>query len=118
MAVSFPHYFLQATGNIAEQLTTRDWIVARITSILERVVEPNVRSCLLYHTLLCLIPGITALVFLLQNPESNPYGLEDGVKYYMLQVEDWTQLPKQRPPKKTPRPGAVLAAPAATGAGE
>jgi len=26
-----------------------------------------------------------------QEPSSNPYGLGDGVKYYMLEVEDWTQ---------------------------
>jgi len=25
------------------------------------------------------------------DPTSNPYGLGDGVKYYMLEVEDWTQ---------------------------
>ncbi|KAJ7765324.1 hypothetical protein B0H16DRAFT_416878 [Mycena metata] len=64
--VSFPHYFLQATGHLAEQLKTREWIVARITSITERVVDHN-------------------------DPTSNPYGLGDGVKYYMLEVEDWTQ---------------------------
>ncbi|KAH0581434.1 Autophagy-related protein 11 [Termitomyces sp. J132] len=64
--VSFPHYFLQATGHLAEQLKTREWIVARITSITERVVDP-------------------------QDPNSNPYGLGEGVKYYMLEVEDWTQ---------------------------
>ncbi|KAF9467733.1 hypothetical protein BDZ94DRAFT_1155481 [Collybia nuda] len=64
--VSFPHYFLQATGHLAEQLKTREWIVARITSIAERVVD---------H----------------QDPTSNPYGLGEGVKYYMLEVEDWTQ---------------------------
>ncbi|RDB29904.1 Autophagy-related protein 11 [Hypsizygus marmoreus] len=64
--VSFPHYFLQATGHLAEQLKTREWIVARITSITERVVD---------H----------------QDPNSNPYGLGEGVKYYMLEVEDWTQ---------------------------
>ncbi|KAK2461273.1 hypothetical protein APHAL10511_006800 [Amanita phalloides] len=64
--VSFPHYFLQATGHLAEQLKTREWIVARITSITERVV---------HH----------------EDPSSNPYGLGDGVKYYMLEVEDWTQ---------------------------
>ena len=28
---------------------------------------------------------------LLQDPSSNPYGLGNGVKYYMLEVEDWTQ---------------------------
>ncbi|KAI0064232.1 putative peripheral membrane protein [Artomyces pyxidatus] len=64
--VSFPHYFLQATGHLAEQLKSREWIVARITSITERVVDPK-------------------------DPNSNPYGLGDGVKYYMLEVEDWTQ---------------------------
>ncbi|TFK67866.1 hypothetical protein BDN72DRAFT_73954 [Pluteus cervinus] len=64
--VSFPHYFLQATGHLAEQLKSREWIVARITSITERVVNHN-------------------------DPTSNPYGLGDGVKYYMLEVEDWTQ---------------------------
>ncbi|KAG6916954.1 hypothetical protein DXG01_004503 [Tephrocybe rancida] len=64
--VSFPHYFLQATGHLAEQLKTREWIVARITSITERVVDA-------------------------QDPNSNPYGLGEGVKYYMLEVEDWTQ---------------------------
>ncbi|EIW78562.1 hypothetical protein CONPUDRAFT_138782 [Coniophora puteana RWD-64-598 SS2] len=64
--VSFPHYFLQATGHLAEQLKTREWIVARITSITERVVDHK-------------------------DPSSNPYGLGDGVKYYMLEVEDWTQ---------------------------
>ncbi|KAF8155845.1 putative peripheral membrane protein [Crassisporium funariophilum] len=64
--VSFPHYFLQATGHLAEQLKSREWIVARITSIAERVVDHK-------------------------DPTSNPYGLGDGVKYYMLEVEDWTQ---------------------------
>lgn len=27
---------------------------------------------------------------LFQDPASNPFGLGDGVKYYLLQVEDWT----------------------------
>ncbi|OBZ67507.1 hypothetical protein A0H81_12707 [Grifola frondosa] len=52
--VSFPHYFLQATGHLAEQLKTREWIVARITSITERVVD-------------------------VREPSTNPYGLGDGV---------------------------------------
>lgn len=42
LTVSFPHYFLQATGHLAEQLKTREWIVARITSITERVVDHQV----------------------------------------------------------------------------
>ncbi|KZT23676.1 hypothetical protein NEOLEDRAFT_1136168 [Neolentinus lepideus HHB14362 ss-1] len=70
--VSFPHYFLNATGHLAEQLKSREWIVARITSIMERVVDHR-------------------------DPNSNPYGLGDGVKYYTLEVEDWTQ---PSPPSK------------------
>ncbi|KAI0346465.1 putative peripheral membrane protein [Trametopsis cervina] len=74
--VSFPHYFLKATGHLEEQLKTREWIVARITSITEGVVDNR-------------------------DPNTNPYGLGDGVKYYMLEVEDWTQ------PASTPKPRRV-----------
>ncbi|KZV84188.1 hypothetical protein EXIGLDRAFT_842413 [Exidia glandulosa HHB12029] len=63
--VSFPHYFLKPSGHIAEQVKTRDWIVARITSITERIVNAK-------------------------DPSTNPYGLGDGIKYYLLEVEDWT----------------------------
>lgn len=42
LSVSFPHYFLNATGRLADQLKTREWIVARITSITERVVDARV----------------------------------------------------------------------------
>lgn len=41
-SVAFPHYFLKARGHQAEMLRTREWIVGRIASITERVVEPNV----------------------------------------------------------------------------
>ncbi|KAE9395750.1 hypothetical protein BT96DRAFT_1021771 [Gymnopus androsaceus JB14] len=77
--VSFPHYFLQATGHLIEQLKTREWIVARITSLTERVVDRD-------------------------DPTSNPYSLGDGVKYYMLEVEDWTQPShnKRKVSKKNP----------------
>ncbi|KAJ4473012.1 putative peripheral membrane protein [Lentinula aciculospora] len=65
-SVSKPWAAFNATGHLAEQLKTREWIVARITSITERVVDRD-------------------------DPTSNPYALGDGVKYYMLEVEDWTQ---------------------------
>ena len=45
--VSFPHYFLQVTGHLAEQLKTREWIVARITSITERIVNHQVRHLII-----------------------------------------------------------------------
>jgi autophagy-related protein 11 len=91
--VSFPHYFLQAMGHLAEQLKTREWIVARITSITERVVDQNVRP---QNRVLDVNSGIDFT----QDPSSNPYGLGDGVKYYMLEVEDWTQ-PTQPQKRRT-----------------
>lgn len=84
--VSFPHYFLQATGHLAEQLKTREWIVARITSITERVVDRN-------------------------DPTSNPYGLGDGIKYYILEVEDWTQNGQLNKRKGNPRKVSTLSDP-------
>ncbi|KAH9168260.1 hypothetical protein EDB89DRAFT_1909432 [Lactarius sanguifluus] len=39
-----PWAAFNVTGRLAEQLKTREWIVARITSILERVAEPNVED--------------------------------------------------------------------------
>jgi autophagy-related protein 11 len=41
--VSFPHYFLTPSPQITAQLENREWIVARITSITERVVDHRVR---------------------------------------------------------------------------
>ncbi|KAI0249631.1 autophagy-related protein 11-domain-containing protein [Lactifluus subvellereus] len=79
--VSSPHHFLQMTGDLVEQLKTREWLVARITSITERVVEPNV-------------------------PDSNPYGLSDGVRYYMLEVDEWKRL---SPPKRSEKTSPVAA---------
>ena len=40
--VSFPHHFLSPTGVIAEQMKTREWIVARITSLAETIVDTKV----------------------------------------------------------------------------
>ena len=60
--MSFPHYFLQATGHLAEQLKTREWIVARITSITERVVDSKVRS----HELPNVVP-----IFVLESRQNS-----------------------------------------------
>ncbi|KAF8314918.1 hypothetical protein DL93DRAFT_2079518 [Clavulina sp. PMI_390] len=78
--VSFPHYFLKSTPQVAAQLETREWIVARITSISERVVDHR-------------------------DPTTNPYGLGNGVKFYMLEVEDYAPPPpNQRRTVSTPAP--------------
>ncbi|KAK7041494.1 hypothetical protein VNI00_009362 [Paramarasmius palmivorus] len=66
--VSSPHHFLQAPENVKEQLKAREWFVARITSITERVVVRD-------------------------DPTStNPYGLDNGTKYFLLQADlDWSK---------------------------
>lgn len=88
--VSFPHYFLQATGDLAEQLKRKEWIVARITTITERVVSQD-------------------------DPSSLHYGLDDGIKYYMTEVEDWaprTEIKKQNgnPQENSAMPDAEFSA--------
>ncbi|TIC34834.1 hypothetical protein E3Q09_02800 [Wallemia mellicola] len=65
--ISFPHYFLKPTQTQAETLKSREWTVARIANIDEKVVEEN---------------------------SDNPFGLGVGVKYFLLDVEIWQ--PKHR----------------------
>ncbi|KAM0787747.1 hypothetical protein ACM66B_003804 [Microbotryomycetes sp. NB124-2] len=69
--VSFPHHFLAATGAVAEQMKVREWIVARITSITEKVVDPKV-------------------------PSSEPFMLASGTKYYLLEAEPWSSRDARR----------------------
>lgn len=42
--VSFPHHFLSATGIISEQMKSREWIVARITNLTEKIADVKVRT--------------------------------------------------------------------------
>ena len=101
--VSFPHYFLQAKGHLAEQLKTREWIVARITLITERVVDHRVS--------LLIGPWCQFASRIFQDPLTNPYRLGDGVKYYMLEVEDWTQQPQSQASKRRALPRRVTSPP-------
>lgn len=72
--INAPHYFLKSTDNIAAQMQSREWIVARIVSITEYVTDETV-------------------------PESNPYGLANGVTYRLIEVENWRNS-KQHPSKR------------------
>ncbi|KAK4046981.1 oligomeric, coiled-coil, peripheral membrane protein [Microbotryomycetes sp. JL201] len=69
--VGFPHHFLAASGIVAEQMKVREWIVARITSITEKVVDPKIAS-------------------------SNPFKLAPGTKYFLLEVEPWSSRDARR----------------------
>ncbi|CAG8561053.1 13734_t:CDS:10 [Funneliformis mosseae] len=62
--INCPYYFLRATETINGQIRNKDWIVARIIEITEHRVD-------------------------VKKPGTNPFELPDGVKYYVLDVEDW-----------------------------
>lgn len=70
--ISFPHFFLNAKGPLAEQLRTKEWIVARITTITDRVVSVATDA----------------------NDEGgedpNPFRLPEGVRYFLLDVETYS----------------------------
>jgi hypothetical protein len=62
--ISFPHFFLNARGALANQLRTKEWIVARITRIEERIATN-------------------------EGEDGNPFQLAEGVRYYLLDVDGW-----------------------------
>lgn len=68
--VSFPHFFLNAPfGSVlAEQLRSKEWIVARIVRIVENVTDSKA-------------------------PGGNPFQLAEGVKFSVLDVEGWSPTP-------------------------
>ncbi|KAH9471702.1 hypothetical protein Pst134EA_005581 [Puccinia striiformis f. sp. tritici] len=63
--VSFPHYFLQANETVAPIIRSREWLVARIVSLTEKLVDPK-------------------------EPETNPFQLPAGTRYFLLEVEPWS----------------------------
>ncbi|KAF8981902.1 oligomeric, coiled-coil, peripheral membrane protein [Entomortierella lignicola] len=78
--INFPHYFLQMTPSMANQLRNREWIVARITSIAEAVVDKRLEA-----------EDENGGSSSSSNTVSvhNPFGLADGVKYYLLEATSW-----------------------------
>ncbi|KAI8084749.1 autophagy-related protein 11-domain-containing protein [Halteromyces radiatus] len=74
--INAPHYFLKPSEAIANQMNSREWIVARITSITECVVNA-------------------------QDPKTNPYGLSDQLVFYQLEVENWRNARQRHHHKKS-----------------
>ncbi|TKY85365.1 hypothetical protein EX895_005527 [Sporisorium graminicola] len=76
--ISFPHFFLNAKGPLAEHLRTKEWIVARITSINNKVVP---------------VAGDRQTGKDDDEDESdedpNPFRLPEGVRFFMLDVETY-----------------------------
>ncbi|KAF9979992.1 oligomeric, coiled-coil, peripheral membrane protein, partial [Modicella reniformis] len=75
--INFPHYFLQMTPTMTSQLRNREWIVARINSIAEAVVDKRLETEDESSS------SSTAV------SSHNPFGLADGVKYYLLEATSW-----------------------------
>ncbi|KAF9572511.1 oligomeric, coiled-coil, peripheral membrane protein [Mortierella alpina] len=79
--INFPHYFLNMTPTMSNQLRNREWIVARITSITEAIVDKRIAEAEDENV----ASSSTSTVI---SP-SNPFGLADGVKYYLLDATSW-----------------------------
>ncbi|KAJ9477849.1 Autophagy-related protein 11 [Pseudozyma hubeiensis] len=73
--ISFPHFFLNAQGALADQLRTKEWIVARITSINNKVVSTADET----------EPGAAGK----NEEDANPFRLPEGVRFFMLDVETY-----------------------------
>ncbi|SAM02365.1 hypothetical protein [Absidia glauca] len=82
--VNAPHYFLKPSDSISGQMNSREWIVARITSITECVANA-------------------------QDPITNPYGLPDAVVFYQLEVENWRNSRQKHHQKKSKSASAATA---------
>ncbi|KAG0036571.1 oligomeric, coiled-coil, peripheral membrane protein [Podila clonocystis] len=80
--INFPHYFLHMTPTMANQLRNREWIVARITSITEAIVDKRQGAS---TTDTEDDSGAGSSI----TPH-NPFGLADGVKYYLLEATSWS----------------------------
>lgn len=90
--ISSPHHFLDVKSHpsLEEQVKSREWIVARITKIDVDVVNST-------------------------RPDSNPFGLAEGITYYSLSVEPFSpsagRLARSSSGSKMPAmstPGALL----------
>ncbi|WOO77837.1 Autophagy-related protein 11 [Vanrija pseudolonga] len=70
--ISAPHHFLHVTDAIEQQLASKDYYLARIAGTEEAVVNGD-------------------------SPETNPFGLAEGLRYYSHRVEDWTPTQPRLP---------------------
>jgi len=83
--VGFPHYFLREQES--HRLRSREWLVARISRIQERVVD---LSKSLQHQATAARKGAVADIDSLNDDENdNPFDLSDGLRWYLIDaIED------------------------------
>lgn len=92
--ISFPHFFLHAKGALVEQLRTKEWIVARITGIMPRVVPAAGEG------------KVEEPDDLDEDP--NPFGLPDGVRFFLLDVETYTGHSSTQPSLRSRKSSAAV----------
>ncbi|WVF70148.1 hypothetical protein IAT40_004936 [Kwoniella sp. CBS 6097] len=74
--ISAPHNFLKVNDTMQEQISTREWIIARIVKTDEAVARGG------------------------DSLETNPFGLADGLRYYTHHVEEYNPH-AVRPPRRS-----------------
>ncbi|OHE92326.1 hypothetical protein CORC01_12388 [Colletotrichum orchidophilum] len=74
--VGFPHYFLRETD--AHRLRSREWLVARITRVQERVVDLS--KSLHKH-----LPDTDSVN---GEEDDNPFQLSDGLRWYLIDAHE------------------------------
>ncbi|OCF30460.1 hypothetical protein I316_07896 [Kwoniella heveanensis BCC8398] len=74
--ISAPHNFLKVNDAMQEQISTREWIIARIVKTDEAIATGG------------------------DSLETNPYGLADGLRYYTHHVEEYNPH-AVRPPRRS-----------------
>lgn len=110
--VSSPHHFLSPSSAVSEQTKSREWIIARITSLTESLVDAKVSGALACSG--------WRLKGTLQEPSSNPYNLAAGTKYFNLEAEEWStsrskRAAKSRADRRSLSRSAALGASSAAG---
>lgn len=99
--INFPHYFLNFSGSreneqLKESLQNKEWIVARITRIENRVASAANNTT----------EG--------DSVQGNPFQLAEGVKFFLLDVEGWNHANSTA--ANTPRRKSTSTALTSTGA--
>lgn len=82
--VGAPHYFLREEEG--HRLSTRDWLLARISKVEERVVDLSKHAPQSSPSRLLAIPGSNAQQTI--EDEENPFGLSDGLRWYYLDAAE------------------------------
>ncbi|WRT65097.1 uncharacterized protein IL334_002039 [Kwoniella shivajii] len=75
--ISAPHNFLKVDDTMQEHTKTREWIIARIVRTEEAIATGG------------------------ESPESNPFGLADGLRYYTHHVEEYNPHTVRLPRRST-----------------